>query len=83
MNPDACPKCGGPLWEDLQTGLRVCEECSWGFTTSGKAICPACVEEECERCVYWTREESCYHECFYQRRYGEPEKVGYVTADDW
>jgi hypothetical protein len=78
-----CPKCGGELWEDLQTGLQVCEVCCWGFTPSGRAICPSCVEGDCEWCVSWRREESCSHECLLQARYGTPEDIGYITPDDW
>jgi len=45
--------------------------------------CPPCVEGYCGWCVSWRSEESCSHECFYQARYGEPEDIGYITANDW
>jgi rRNA maturation protein Nop10 len=83
MNPDACPKCGGDLWEDVQTSLRICERCGWGYTPSGRAICPSCVEGDCDWCVSWRTEESCSHECLFQHRYGRPEDVGFITAGDW
>jgi hypothetical protein len=83
MNPTRCIKCNGELWEDLQTGLRVCEVCGWGYTPSGRAICPHCIQGDCDWCVSWRREESCSHECFLQARYGTPEDIGYITPDDW
>ncbi|MDT7878125.1 MAG: hypothetical protein RQ798_04005 [Candidatus Caldarchaeales archaeon] len=80
---DPCRRCGGRLWEDLLTGLRVCGRCGWGFTASGRAVCPPCVEGDCGWCVSWRSEESCSHECLYQARYGRPEDIGYITPDDW
>ena len=78
-----CRRCGGRLREDALSGLRVCESCGWGFTTSGKSICPACVRGECYWCVSWMGEGGCSHECFHQAYYGSPEDIGYITAEDW
>jgi RNA polymerase subunit RPABC4/transcription elongation factor Spt4 len=79
---EVCRRCGRRLEEDVLTGLKVCGSCGYGFTPSGREICPACMNGDCSNCASG-REESCSHECFYQSYYGSPDDIGFITADDW
>ena len=79
---EVCRRCGRRLEEDVLTGLKVCSSCGYGFTPSGRGICPACMNGNCSECASG-REESCSHECFYQSYYGSPDEIGFITADDW
>jgi RNA polymerase subunit RPABC4/transcription elongation factor Spt4 len=80
---EVCKRCGRKgLVEDVMTGLKVCPSCRYGFTPSGREICPACLSGDCSNCVS-RREARCSHECFYQSYYGSPEDIGFITPDDW
>ena len=76
-----CKRCGGRLRPEALTGLRICGGCGWGYTPSGRSVCPACLRGECSLCVSWWSGDGCSHECFYQAYYGWD--VGYITADDF
>ena len=79
---ERCKSCGGELLEDVLTGLMVCGRCGTGWTASGRKICKACVEEDCDLCESW-RGGGCSHECFLQGYYGRPEDIGFITAGDY